>query len=66
MTIKEAIKLGFGFYIGYTIAKDLDEILGDLFKESGLQNKIRAKLDIPTEEIENTEATNKVEIGFHA
>lgn len=66
MTIKEAIKVGFGFYIGYTTAKALDVSLGELFKESGLENKIRAKLDIPNKETKNTEAINKVEIGFHA
>jgi len=65
MTIKEAIKLGFGFYIGYTTAKALDVVLGDLLKESGLENKIRAKLDMPITETKNTEAKNKVEIGFH-
>ena len=27
-----SIKLGFGFYIGYTIAKELDKQLGRIYK----------------------------------
>lgn len=29
--LKEYVKLGFGFYIGYETAKALDDILGEIF-----------------------------------
>lgn len=60
MTLKEAMKLGLGFYIGYKIAEGLDLALGQAFTDSGLEDKIRAKLEILTEETKAKKATNKV------
>lgn len=32
MKLKDYIKAGFGFYIGYEIAKSLDDVGGEIFK----------------------------------
>lgn len=32
MKITDCIKLGFGFYIGYELAKNLDDIFGTVYK----------------------------------
>ena len=32
MKIKDGIKLGFGFYIGYEIARNLDNLAAEVYK----------------------------------
>lgn len=73
MTIREAIKLGAGFYIGYEFAKDLDRVLEKratrYLKDHDFENEFLKKLKnaVTSEEIkENKKKKDVVIMGFRA
>lgn len=46
MKFRETIKFGFGAYIGWEIAKNIDAVLGEILRKSGvLSNNDEEKSD---------------------
>lgn len=66
MKFKTGIKLGASIYIGWEIAKIIDEYLGKLIGESKTYCKLMNGLcrEVDPEESDN-EDTVKVKMGFH-
>ena len=67
MKFKTGIKLGASIYIGWEIAKIIDEYLGKLIGESKTYCKLINRLssrEVDPEESDN-EDTVKVKMGFH-
>lgn len=65
MKLKDSIKFGFGLYLGWTIARNLDKSLGKVISKSTLFDK--CKKFIPDNETNNEQNTTKrvVEFGPH-
>ena len=60
MSFKSAFVLGFGFYVGYKLAKGIDEALYDVFRMDDLMEKYGIKTS------ESKQPNDETIIGFRA
>lgn len=62
MKLKDSIKFGFGLYLGWTIARDLNRSLGRVISKSTMFDK--CKEFIPDNKTNSEQNTAKKVVGF--